>query len=194
LSSVEPKITLGLGKAETIDLLTVIWSDGKYQTIKNVRTNQQISLAYQNSKGHYYNDVEHKILASTLSNSKPLINFKHKDQSSIEFSRDPLIPFATTNKGPSISVADINNDELDDLFISGGKTQASQLFIQSETGSFKLSQEKVFDASSINEDVSHTFFDANNDGFKDLLVVSGGNEFRSGSPLKPRLYINKKGV
>ena len=41
--------------------------------------------------------------------------------------------------------------------------------------------------------MSHVFFDANGDQYNDLLVVSGGNEFKKGKPLQPRLYINDQG-
>ena len=41
------------------------------------------------------------------------------------------------------------------------------------------------------EDVDAVFFDANNDSYPDLFVVSGGNEYGAGNPnLADRLYVN----
>ena len=192
LSSVEPNIHMGLGQHKNIDSLKVIWTNGKYQTIKNVKANQEITVAIINAKVDFYSKSKNQH-TSFLQNTSPLFNFKHDDNSSIEFNRDPLIPYASTNLGSSTSVSDVNNDGLEDVFICGAKHQSSQLLIQNKDGSFKSVQEKLFIENAINEDVYSLFFDANRDGFKDLIVVSGGNEFKRGKPLKPRLYINNKG-
>lgn len=193
LSAVTPTINIGLGITKNIDSLYVVWPGGKYQTLKNVKSNQQISLDYKNASGNYYKANRMKG-TSMLSNTDTLFNYKHKDLATVEFNRDPLIPFVSTNLGPSLSVADVNNDTLEDVFISGGKAQASKLFIQSNDGSFDSTQTNIFERDAMNEDVDHVFFDANNDGFKDLIVVSGGNEFRKGKSLQPRLYFNKNGI
>ncbi len=192
LSSIEPNLNFGLGITNVIDSVQVIWPGGKYQTLQSVNVNETITFYYENAKGDYSN-LKPRSKGSYLVNVPPLFNFTHKDQETVEFNRDPLIPFASTNLGPNVSVADINNDGREDVFISGSKGQASQLFVQNKDFGFSITQEEVFNKDAINEDVSHIFFDANNDGFKDLIVVSGGNEYKKGTPLKPRLYINNKG-
>ena len=49
----------------------------------------------------------------------------------------------------------------------------------------------VFSKNAASEDVDAVFFDANNDGYPDLYVVSGGNEYEDGNPsLADRLYLN----
>jgi hypothetical protein len=63
--------------------------------------------------------------------------------------------------------------------------------IQTSSGTFKSSNEQVFENTKISEDVGAAFFDADGDQDQDLYVVSGGNEY---SPLAPalldRLYMN----
>jgi hypothetical protein len=90
-------------------------------------------------------------------------------------------------------VADVNNDSLDDFFIGGAKRQAGSLFIQNKNGGFDVLQDDVFQADAMSEDIDQIFFDADNDGDPDLVVVSGGNEYKVGEQLRPRLYLNESG-
>jgi len=85
----------------------------------------------------------------------------------------------------------VNGDGLDDFYVGGGKWQPGRVFVQRANGSFTSTSQPSIAADSLAEDVGATFFDANGDGFADLLVVSGGNEFwGSQDPLRPRLYLN----
>lgn len=191
LSSISKTMNIGLGKVNTIDSLKVIWPDGMYQTILNIKTNQKIELRYANAIDGA--KIKTSIASRYVWNSTKNINLLNSDDSTIEFNREPLVPFASTNEGPNISIADINKDGLDDLFITGAKRKPSKLFLQQSDGEFSISQEELFLTDALSEDTSSVFFDANNDDYPDLLVVSGGNEFRNGKPLQPRLYINQKG-
>ena len=191
LSSSSNELVFGLGKEASIDSLKIIWPDDKTEKIRNPAVNQEITLNYSNSQK--YIDQAIALESNSTNSIKPLVEFVHNEKSSLDFSREPLIPMASSNEGPTISVSDINNDGLDDIFIGGAKAQTSHLYVQQKTGEFIDSQVEIFEENSINEDVASIFFDANGDGFDDLLVASGGNEFISGIPLKPRLYINKNG-
>ena len=192
LSSVEPKIHLGLGDAKVIDSLEIIWSTNAHETLRDIKPNQEIVVYYKNALKNYSYEVLGK-QPSFFVNKDSIVDFKHKDLQSLEFNRDQIIPYASTNLGPHIAVSDINNDGLEDFFIGGGKSQSSQLFIQNKKGKFTSEQSDTFKNDAIHEDVSAVLFDANGDSFKDLLVVSGGNEFKKGAPLQPKLYINYKG-
>ncbi|MGB5270889.1 MAG: VCBS repeat-containing protein, partial [Eudoraea sp.] len=193
LSAVSNKVHLGMGRDTLLDSISIIWPDGKFQTLRAVRTNQELVINKHLARGNFYKKPQ-SIIKSFLINTSENFAFKHRDPTSIEFNRDPLVPFANTNEGPAISVCDVNKDSRDDLFISGAKGQASALFLQDSFGKFTSVQEAVFEPDAISEDVSHVFFDANGDQYDDLLVVSGGNEFKKGKPLKPRLYINEQGT
>lgn len=192
LSSVSNRLHVGVGNDSIIDSLKIVWPNGYSQKLKQVPTNKIINLDIKNAK-------KSKFQKDTIKNSllfkkqNVAIDFIHSEKNSIEFDRDPLIPFASTNEGPEISVADIDRNGLEDFFICGAKAQPSALYFQKAEGEFVKAQESLFQKDALNEDTSSIFFDANGDGFKDLLVVSGGNEFKSTQKLWPRLYINKKG-
>lgn len=189
LSSVSPTLHIGLGSCMTLDSLKVIWPNGATQTKKNIAANQQMLLDVRDAK-----DSIAKPLKTPSLTISDLFPFRHSDGTSVEFYRDPLIPYANTNQGPSVSVADVNQDGMDDVFVGGAKQQAASLFIQGENGIFSAKQKELFQKDKVNEDISQVFFDVNGDVYPDLLVVSGGNEFKEGKSLAPRLYRNQNGV
>ena len=193
LSAVSPNLTIGVGRSSKIDSLIVIWPKGNYEILKNIEVNSTLVLNEGNSTGNYYQDIKLEKKRGYLQNTKSTINYKHQDNSFVEFTRDPLIPYMNTYQGPDVSVSDVNKDGFQDVFLSGAKTKSSKLYLQNEDGTFINSQEDLFEKDKLNEDIKHLFFDADNDGDDDLVVISGGNEFTKGKPLQPRLYINKNG-
>jgi hypothetical protein len=193
LSGVSPNLTIGLGKSHKIDSLLVIWSKGNYQVLKDLNVNQSLTLREDESHGNYYKEYIKNPRDGYLQNSKLNITYKHQDNSFVEFNRDPLIPYMNCYQGPDISVTDVNNDGLEDLFLSGAKGVSSKLYIQNSEGVFSLIENEQFQNNNLSEDVKHVFLDVDNDNDQDLVVISGGNEFIKGPPLQPRLYINNKG-
>ena len=63
---------------------------------------------------------------------------------------------------------------------------------QQKDGTFKAIDTAVFNHDAPYEDMDAVFFDANGDGWLDLLVISGGNEPQVSTPvlLGDRLYLN----
>jgi len=192
LSSISNRLHFGIGKDSVLDSLTLIWPGGHYQTLENIKETRKITFDEQEASGNFYNFVTTSEKFVTKVDS--LLNFRHKEGNTIEFDRNPLVPFASTHEGPAIAIADVNEDGKDDIFIGGAKAQSSILFIKDSAGGFTPSQTDLFEIDARSEDIAQIFFDANGDGSEDLLVVSGGNEFRSGLPLQPRLYFNRNGT
>ncbi|ASV30584.1 VCBS repeat-containing protein [Maribacter cobaltidurans] len=192
LSSGSNDLIFGIGKDSIIDSLVIVWPDQTVKKLNYLKANQEKLIAYEKGLDslksgkrvpvHFY-----------LNNEELSIDFQHEEKQTLDFNREPLVPFASSNEGPTISVADINEDGLEDFFIGGAKMQSSKLYLQNKNGTFTESQKELFKSKAVNEDVASAFFDANGDGYQDLLVASGGNEFLNGSPLKPRLYLNIKG-
>lgn len=192
LSSVASGVSVGLGEEKTVDSLRIVWPDRKIQVLKNSATQQTLVLNYTDAQAVDATELTLLQPTSLLTNASIPIDFKHTDDLSIEFARDPLVPYATTNLSGTVITGDINTDGRQDLIALGGKRQETLSYLQQEDGSFKKRQLPDGEVSAINEDVGAVIFDANGDGLNDLLIVSGGNEFRSGTPLLPRLYISGK--
>ncbi|MBT8285921.1 MAG: CRTAC1 family protein, partial [Flavobacteriaceae bacterium] len=114
LSAVPPELHFGLGDVNKIDSVKVIWPNGMSQVLPSPDINTRISLSEAEAKDsvrvHYRKDAWEVRLTATQSE----IPFRHKEPATLEFDRDPMVPFANTNEGPEISVADVNNDGRED--------------------------------------------------------------------------------
>jgi enediyne biosynthesis protein E4 len=187
-SSRDPVEHFGLGRDSIINILEVVWQDGKMQQLTNVKGNQLLT-------------VDHKDAISgkeTENRTKPLpvfkdvtetagINFTHSETPFEDFDYEPLLPHRFSTEGPRMAVGDVDKNGLDDLWIGGPDHLPGKLFLQQIGGTFK--SENMPD--SVYEDTGGLFFDANGDKYPDLYVVSGGNEFKPFSPsYQDRLYIN----
>lgn len=189
-------IHFGLGKAEQIDSLEVIWPDGTTQLMTGVPASRPLVLSYRNGRGTPSRLLPKgkaqgaTTLFSDLTEEIP-IPYQHRENRFDDFAQQPLLPHGVSTQGPKIAVADVDGDGLEDFYVGGARGQAGQLFRQTPAGQFVTTQPTLFAADSVSEEVDALFFDANGDGKPDLLVVCGGNEFEGRfAPLLDRLYLN----
>lgn len=190
MSSVEPRLTFGLGGQNTVDSLWVLWPDGTGQIMTGVKANQTLTLAQTNARPGIANPVRPPAQPLFAEGDSAQVAFRHAENMYFDFGREPLLPFKVSTEGPRLSVADVNADGLDDFFVGGARHQTSCLFVQQPNGTFRADS-SAFRADANCEDVGSLFFDADGDGDADLYVVSGGNEFTGQSPeLLDRLYLN----
>ncbi|MFC5626004.1 VCBS repeat-containing protein [Algoriphagus winogradskyi] len=192
-SSVDPKLTIGLGKIKKVDQVKVLWPDGTYTHVENVLADQLLTLKWIESKplaeGEYF--FEQPTEPFFHQEDKVNIDFTHKENPMVDFDRDRLTFHMYSTEGPAFAKADVNGDGVDDLFFGGAKGFAAKLFIGSSDGNYTFSNQATFEEDAVSEDMDAVFFDANADGTLDLLVASGGNESGLGAPeLTDRLYLN----
>jgi enediyne biosynthesis protein E4 len=194
-SAVDYRLLFGTGLAGESDSLLVIWNDGTFQKLRQVKSNQRLTLDQANASGSFDYSVFHK--------GQPLfrrvdagISYRHWENKFVEFNREGLIPHMFSAEGPAAAVGDINNDGKEDIFLGGAKWKRGHVFIQTTGGKFKETDQPALKADSTYEDVDAAFFDADGDKDIDLFVVSGGNEFSGKSEYRnSRLYLNNgKGI
>jgi hypothetical protein len=192
-SSVDPKLTIGLGKIVSIDLIRVLWPDGTYTELKNQTSNQLLTLKWEESGSlpegqSFFTKPVGSFFQKDISTQ---LDFTHVENPAVDFDRDRLTYHMFSTEGPAFAKADLNGDGLEDLFFGGAKGFAGKIYFQERNGNFRDSKQEVFKTDELSEDTDAVFFDANADGFHDLLVCSGGNESGFGSPdLTDRLYLN----
>ncbi|HYC86630.1 MAG TPA: FG-GAP-like repeat-containing protein, partial [Chryseosolibacter sp.] len=190
LSSVDPKIHLGLGGHTIIDSLIIRWTDGSLTRLKNLAANTlHVIIEADSIKSNVA--VPHVAARPLLSeDNNVLATYRNIASEFIDFNRDRLLFEMISNEGQRIATGDVNGDGREDLFIGGSANIAGTLWVQRPAGAFQASS-RPFDAEKKSEDTDAVFFDADTDGDPDLFVCSGGNQYPHGSPeLKDRLYIN----
>ncbi len=191
-SSSDARLHFGLGADSTLDSILIVWPDQKYETLKSIKGNRQVTVYKKDAAGVFiYND--HFAPAPQLLTAKTGItcNWRHKEDEFNDYNVQYLIPHDESARGPKIATADVNGDGLDDFYACGAKDGPGVLMIQQKNGSFVPQDTAVFNADAPYEDVDAVFFDANGDGKPDLYVASGGNVYLSGnSYLGDRLYMN----
>jgi len=189
-SSSDPVLNFGIGKNSSIDSVLIIWPDDSFQKLVNVKPNQTLILKLTDAKGKWAFDTIVSTKKSLLVQTA-LPEVLHHENTFSDFNVQSLLPNYLSRQGPCVEVADINKDGLEDFFLGGAKDQASQIFMQNKNGTFTGKPEPEILKDARSEDVAAAFFDADNDGDKDLYVASGGYEFtESDSFFQDRLYIN----
>ena len=190
-SAVDALLLFGLGDQKKVDQVRVTWPDGKISMLENQIANQLLEIDYGRST------VD---LSKSAVVAKPYfenvtkelnIDFVHRENSFVDFDREPLLPYRLSMSGPPLAVADVNGDGDDDFYIGGAAGQSGELFLSNSKGRFDKAIQRPWQVDAAKEDVGATFFDVDRDGDQDLFVVSGGNEFENGTTeQEDRLYIN----
>lgn len=191
-SSVEPILHFGLGKNTGVKRVVVIWPDGKQSVQSTTAGNQLIEIAYTTSSvpSDPPAEIQRSFFQDVSDESK--ISFVHRENSFIDYDREPLVPYQLSRLGPALASGDVSGDGFDDFYVGGAAGQSGQLYVSDGRGHFKPASQQPWEEDSLHEDSGATFFDADGDGDLDLFIVSGGNEFPQGSDLlDDRLYVNE---
>ncbi|MGK7397382.1 MAG: FG-GAP-like repeat-containing protein [Candidatus Cyclobacteriaceae bacterium M3_2C_046] len=179
----------GLGSIQMVDSLVVNWPDGKTNTSYRIKTNQIITIDYQDGNFPAESEIKGNIPNYDFEEVADMlnINYVHREQKVIDFKKTPLLQHMLSQSGPALAVGDINGDGLDDFFVGAEANQSGIIFIQ-KNGKF---EKRIFDQDAVYEDAGALLFDADGDADLDLYLVSGGSMYPEQSELyQDRLYLN----
>ncbi|MDC6351164.1 VCBS repeat-containing protein [Zeaxanthinibacter sp. PT1] len=188
-SSMDYKMTIGLGKTEVIDSLRVIWPDDRTEAIFDIKADQLLHFNYADAKETYS--------PQKINRGKPLIReldnpglMAHKENNYNDFDYEGLIYKLLSQEGPALAVGDIDGDGNEDIFLGGAKGQPGVIYKHMGNGKLNVSRQPAFEADSAMEDVAAALFDVDGDNDLDLMVGTGGNQVGDAQSYRPRLYLN----
>lgn len=192
MSTVDSKLVFGLGERANIDSIKIVWPDQGETVVRDIIVDTHIEI----EKSKFEVNYEKKNIGAVqnFAVNEELIDFAHTENDYSDFDKEPLLFQMHSNYGPACCSGDINNDGRTDFYIGGAADQSGTLFLQNSSGRFDKMKTSVWDKHQSSEDVDCIFFDADNDGWKDLYVASGSSEFGTNNvKLADRLYFNKRG-
>ncbi len=191
LSSVSYPLIFGVPNNIKINSIKVLWDDKKTSELTNIGLNETITIDYEDALAASTSTDTAEKLVETVNNTSLNIAYQHKENKFNDYSKQLLLPQKQSTQGPSLAVADVNGDGLDDFYVGGAAGQSGQLLIQKSNGTFINKNSPPFVQDKNSEDTGALFFDADGDNDLDLYICSGGYEFsENNSILQDRLLIN----
>ena len=187
-STVELAAHVGLGESAALKNVIVVWPNGKAQKLGDVKANQVVELAIEDANDTY----EEPAAASQMYFTEVPIDFVHREKIYQDENYQTLSPFRLSQTGPGLSVGDIDNDGLSDLYIGGPLFRMGTMLKQQTEGFTSYNGiPKVDSVNKLYEETGSLFFDADLDGDQDLYLVTGGSErMKKESGFADLLYLN----
>lgn len=194
-SSTAYGVNLGIGDRAKVDSVIVVWPDRTYASLTHIQFNATTRLTWTAGLPTFdYRKLQQVSTAPfTFADvsEQSGIAFLHDENPFIDFHREQLMPNMVSAEGPAIAVGDLNGDGLDDVYLGNSKHKLAKLYVQNNNGSFLDASPGLFRMDSLFEDVDAVWMDVEGDGDQDIIVASGGNEFRKGHQTRAqRVYIN----
>ena len=174
-----------------VDSILINWSNGEIRKLyQPIQLNQIITLKEPIHVQNIVNDIptikEHTIF--TKIPFQPFYKIENIDKN--EFKVQPTMLQMTSYLNPRFATADINNDQLTDIYITRNKNEEKNIFQQTKSGHFIFTHQATLKTQNEYQDADALFVDIDNDGDKDLYIVSGGYYKNDSNFFNDRLFIN----
>jgi len=181
------------GVKEEVDYrLEIIWPDGTYNQLENIKANRIYEI--------YKNEEEGKSPPETLADTNenthtepPMfedisgkIDHVHHEAPFFDSDYQALLPISLNKMGPGITWFDIDNDSYDDLLIGSGRGGTMGAFRNSGNGTFEKMQNQKLFQKRVPGDQTAIIGWSVGDG-KRILI--GSANYEQGDPRVPAAYL-----
>ena len=195
MSSNDPILYFGLGDEKKLDVIEVLWPNGKFSELNSPMPNKRYTINIQNAslRGNLifpFTEKNQKLDYKEVSKDYN-INYFHEEKNVQDFFKQRLLPHKLSQNGPCIAVGDINGDGLEDFIVGSAASYSPKVFFQKNNSKFTSKElftkkdDKQFEVESM------ILFDVDKDNDLDLYLVSGGNQYDANSKwYQDRLLIN----
>lgn len=195
LSTIPLDAHFGLDTVSVADSVIIKWPKGQKQLLRDVATNQTLTVDIKNANGSYNWDKQTFItnaLFKDITDSSD-VHYSHREKDFIDFDRERLLPHKLSQYGPGLAAGDIDGNGLDDIYVGGTGSFPGKFFFQQPDGKFIVKDLPAISDKNISqpENMGLLLFDADGDGDLDLYCASGSNEFPANSKnYQDQLFIN----
>jgi enediyne biosynthesis protein E4 len=188
LSSVDPNTHFGLGNAQKIDSLEIIWADKKTEILRNIVPNQLININYDDNLSESKPQlVSNKTLFTEYQNSPNLLN--HHENPFTDYAYQPLLYRQYSTNCIQLKSAQISKN-VALIFLASPMGFEPEIWWMKNDKPFK--KQKLPKQSA--DIVDAAFFDIDFDGDYDLVVVHAGFELPQGDKgFQAAIFLNKNG-
>ena len=192
LSSSEPIVHFGLGEDTRIQRLTVSWPSGATQSFTDLPVDRRYAITEPSEP------VTHPWAPPPRSEAQ-FVEVSATEGLSVaahealrqEANPQPLRPVRFSDRGPGLAVGDVNGDGRDDVLVGGTSADPARLLVRGNDGRFGAADASVLANPTLVEDGPVLLFDADGDGYDDILITRSGTGLPAGAPeYQPRLYLN----
>ena len=186
-SSVEPVLTIGIGKNTAIKGLTIEWPGYKTQYIEKPPIDRLLTIDHQDALEEATTVAENLMMKSL----PDLLNFRHQALPFVDFKQNLLLPHQVSRQGPFMAKADVNGDGREDLIITGNSLQGTTLYLQQSDGRLAAAPAQPWQPCGAIADGGVAFLDADSDGDMDVYIAKMGMQLPEGdAAYQNRFFVN----